>query len=76
MDLSLWITIGFITGGFAILFSMKKRMESKVAFITANTGDEGNSAKASSVIWWVASTTVWGIVSMFFIVWWFYNHFG
>ena len=35
MDLLLWITIGFIIIGFVVLVSMKKGMDSKVAFIKA-----------------------------------------
>lgn len=76
MDLLLWITIGFIIIGFVVLTSMKKGMESKVAFIKANMEDEGNSSKAKSVIWWLWSTTARGIVSMFLVVWCFHNHFG
>jgi Na+/proline symporter len=76
VDLLLWITIGFIIIGFVVLASMKKGMESKLAFITANTEDEESSAKAKSIIGWIVSTTVWGIVSMILIVWWFQNNFG
>ena len=76
MDLLLWITIGFIMIGFVILASMKKGMESKLAFITANMEDEESSKKAKSIIWWIVSAAAWGIVSIILIVWWFYNHFG
>ena len=76
MDLLLWITIGFIMIGFVILASMKKGMESKLAFITVNMEDEESSKKAKSIIWWIVSATAWGIVSMILIVWWFHNHFG
>jgi len=76
VDLLLWITIGFIMIGFVILASMKKGMESKLAFITANMEDEESSKKAKSIIWWIVSATALGIVSMILIVWWFYNHFG
>ncbi|WP_059172270.1 hypothetical protein [Bacillus sp. FJAT-27445] len=76
MDLLLWITIGFIIVGFVVLTSMKKGMESKLAFITANMDDEESSTKAKSIIWWIVITTAWGIVSMILIVWWFHNHFG
>ncbi|MGE7908075.1 hypothetical protein [Lysinibacillus xylanilyticus] len=76
MDLLLWITICFIIIGFVVLISMKKGMESKVAFIKANMEDEGNSSKAKSVIWWIWSTTAWGIVSIFLVVRCFHNHFG
>ena len=76
MDLLFWITIVFIITGFVVLASMKKGMESKVAFIKANMEDEENSSKAKSVIWWIWSTVAWGIVSMFLVVWCFKNYFG
>lgn len=68
----------FIIVGFAFLTFMKKGMESKLAFITANTENEESSTKAKtvSIIWWIASAAAWGIVSMFLIVWCFHNHFG
>ena len=68
--------MGFIIIGFVALTSMKKGMESKLAFITTNMKDEESSTKAKSIIWWIVSTTAWGIVSMILIVWWFHNHFG
>ena len=76
MNLLLWITIAFIIIGFVVLASMKKGMESKVAFIKANTEDEENSLKAKSVIWWIWSTVAWGIVSILLVVWCFDNYFG
>ena len=76
VDLLFWITIGFIIIGFVVLTSMKKGMENKVALIKANMEDEENSSKANSVIWWILSTTAWGIVSIFLIVWCFHNYFG
>ena len=75
MDLLLWITIGFIIIGFVVLASMKKGIEYKVAFIKANMEDEENSSKSKSVIWWIVSSTAWGIVSMFLVVCCF-NHYG
>lgn len=76
MDLLLWITVGFIIIGFVALTSMKKGMESKLAFITVNREDEENSIKYKSIIWWIMSATAWGVVSMILIVWWFHNNFG
>lgn len=76
MDLLFWLTIGFIITGFVILVSMKKGMESKVAFIKANIEDEGNPSKARSVIWWIWSTVAWGIVSIFLVGWCFRNYVG
>lgn len=71
-----WFYHNFIIIGFVVLTSMKKGMENKVALIKANMEDEENSSKANSVIWWILSTTAWGIVSIFLIVWCFHNYFG
>ena len=76
MDLLLWITIGFVIIGFVVVFSMKKGMESKVAYIKANVEDEGNPSKAKSVIWWIWGTVAWGLVSMFLVVLCFKNYVG
>lgn len=76
MDILLWISIGFIIIGFVVLTSMKKSMESKLDFITANMEEEESSIKSKSIIWWIVSATAWGIVSIILIVWWFHNHFG
>jgi hypothetical protein len=76
LDLLLWITLGFIIIGFVILISMKKSMESKLGFIIANMEDEESSTRANSIILWIVSTTAWGIVSMFLVVWCFHNNFG
>lgn len=76
MDLLLLITIVIIITGFVVLVSMKKGMESKVAFIKVNPEDEENTTKANSVIWWIVSATAWGIVSMILVVWWFNDYFG
>ena len=75
MDLLLWITTGFMLIGLVVLVSMKKGMESKVAFIKANMEDEENSSKAKSVIWWIWGTFAWGLVSMYLVVWCFQNYF-
>ncbi|MEK5147241.1 hypothetical protein SAMN05421670_0575 [Psychrobacillus psychrotolerans] len=76
MDLLLWITTGFMLIGLVVLVTMKKGMESKVAFIKANMDKEENSSKAKSVIWWIRSTTAWGVGGIFLVVWWFNNYFG
>ncbi|KMK76092.1 hypothetical protein [Alkalihalobacillus pseudalcaliphilus] len=76
MDLLLWITLVFIIFGFIVLVSMKKGMESKLAFIIANEEDGESSTKVKSIVWWIVGTTVWGIVSMTLITWWFQNQFG
>lgn len=76
MDLLLWITTGIMLIGLVVLVFMKKGMESKVAFIKANMEDEENPSKAESLIWWIWSTTTWGVGGIFLVVWWFYNYFG
>ncbi|WP_332633956.1 hypothetical protein [Halalkalibacter flavus] len=76
MDSLLWITIGFIIIGFVVLVSMKKSMESKLAFIKANKESEESSIKAKSLVLWIVSTAAWGIVSIILIVWSFHIHFG
>ncbi|MDQ0271744.1 hypothetical protein [Cytobacillus purgationiresistens] len=69
MDLLLLFTVGFIIIGFVILVSMKKNMESKLAFIIRNMENKKSSTK--SIVWWIVGTTIWGIVSIILIVWWF-----
>lgn len=51
-------------------------MESKVAFIKLNMEEEGNSSQAKAVVWWIWSTTAWGIASMFLVVWCVHHYFG
>ncbi|AOZ91182.1 hypothetical protein [Paenibacillus crassostreae] len=70
MDLLLWITVGFIVIGFVVLVSMKKSMESRVTLIIENEKNiENEQVSNKPVIWWIKGTTVWGLVSMFLIVW-------
>lgn len=76
MSILLWFTIGFIIIGFAVLISMKRGMERKVDLIKANKEDEKNSPRAKPIIWWIWSTTAWGIASMFLVVWCFHNYLG
>lgn len=76
MNLLLWITISFITIGFAILISMKKVMENKVIFIKENKEDTGNPLRAKRIIWWIGSATAWGMISIFLAVLCFEQYFG
>lgn len=73
MDFLLWITTCFILIGFVVLVSMKKGMESKVAFIKANMEEEENLSKANSVIWWIWGTTAWGVGAISLVGWWFHG---
>lgn len=72
VDLLLCITVGFIIIGFVILVSMKKSMESKLTFIKRNI--ETEKSLTTPIVWWIVGTTVWGIVSILLIVWWFSLH--
>lgn len=70
MDLLLWLTIEFIVIGIVVLVSMKKSTERKVALIIENEKSMGSKQISTKpVILWIMGATVWGIVSMFLIVW-------
>lgn len=72
MNLLLWITVGFIVIGLFVLISMKKSMEERVALAIENMdGMEGNQQSIKPVVWWIVGVTVWGLVSMLSIVWFF-----
>jgi len=69
VDLLLWITIGFITIGFVVISSMKNNMENKLDFIKENWVSKKISTKP--IVWWIVGITVWGLVSIILIGWWF-----
>nr|WP_235788475.1 hypothetical protein [Salipaludibacillus sp. CUR1] len=56
--------------GFIILVSMKKNMEIKLALL--NRSMESTKGAAKPIVWWIVLSTVWGIVSIFLIVWMFH----
>lgn len=70
MDILPWLIAGFIIIGFVVLFSMKKGMERKVALIIeSEENGESNQISTKPIIWWIVGATVWGVVSMFLVVW-------
>jgi len=70
MNSLLWITVGFIIIGFVVLVSMKKGMERKLAFIIENEESrESEQISPKPIIWWIWGSVLWGIVSIFLIVW-------
>ncbi len=70
MDSLLWITVGFIVIGFVVLVSMKKIMERKLALIIENEESmESEQISPKPIIWWIRGSVLWGIVSIFLIVW-------
>ncbi|WP_153722142.1 hypothetical protein [Sporosarcina cascadiensis] len=70
MKLLLWITVGFIAVGFLALNSMKKSMEERVAIAIQNKDSmEGKQISTKPVVWWIYGAVLWGIVSIFLIIW-------
>ncbi|MEH7226692.1 hypothetical protein V7112_23085 [Bacillus sp. JJ1566] len=57
MALLFWITVGFIIMGFIVLVLIKRNIESKESLSSQHT------------VWWIAGTTVWGIVNIILLVW-------
>ncbi|WP_153732795.1 hypothetical protein [Sporosarcina obsidiansis] len=75
MDLLLWITISFIVIGFVVLVSLKKGMERKVALLIENEKSlESKQISAKPIVLWIRGAVVWGLVSMFLLVWSFSNY--
>nr|WP_245350172.1 phosphate starvation-inducible protein PhoH [Cytobacillus eiseniae] len=59
------MAVGFIVIGFVVL-----------AFITRNMENEVHQSSATqSIIWKIVGTAVWGIVSIFLIVYWLFPRF-
>lgn len=47
-------------------------MEERVALAIENKdGMEGEQISTKPVVWWIVGATVWGLVSMLLIVWFF-----
>ncbi len=70
MNLLSWITIGFIVVGFIALISMKKSMEERVALAIENKGGiDDRQVSPKPVIWWIWGAVLWGMISIFLIVW-------
>jgi len=65
-----WLTIGFVATGFMTLISMKKRMENKVA-VAMDKSDQIEEMEhtVKPIIWWIGGAVLWGIMSIFLIVW-------
>ena len=70
MNWLLWISIGFIVVGFFMLISFKKGMEERVAIAIENKDNmDGKQISPKPVIRWIWGAVLWGIVSIFLIVW-------
>lgn len=59
MNLSFWITLVVSMIGFVVLALIRKYMESK------------KNTTTKSIVWFIVATTVWGVVSIIFLVWGF-----
>lgn len=65
-----WITVGFIAVGLVILFSMKRSMERKLALIIESEQRVNHEEISNQpIIWWIWGAVIWGIISIFLIVW-------
>lgn len=72
MNVILWVTVGLIVGGFIALASMKKGMENRVALAIENENRlDSKQISTKPVIWWIWGAVLWGIVSIFLMVWYF-----
>ena len=70
MDSLLWIIVGFAVIRFVALVSMKKSMERKLALIIENeVSMESEQIAPKPITRWIWESVLWGIVSIFLIVW-------
>ena len=74
MDLLSWMAGGFIIIGFIIVVAMKKGMEHRLALIEGNAKAGENKNLTRPIVWWIWGTVIWGIASIFLIVWWFFEN--
>lgn len=73
MDWLLLGTVCFIIIGFTAIASQKKNMES----LTTLTVKRNTRSKETqtTIIWWIAGTTIWGVISIVLVVSWFFVNF-
>ncbi|WP_227396012.1 hypothetical protein [Jeotgalibacillus aurantiacus] len=69
MNALILLNITIISAGFVFLFSMKRKMEWKVAFIKQNEDHPEAKMHARYVIQWIAAAALWGMISMGLVVW-------
>jgi len=62
VDLLSWIAVGVIVIGFVVLAFITRNMESEVH----------QSSATQSIVWRIVGTVVWGMVSIFLIVYWLF----
>lgn len=70
MSVFLLLRVGLVLGGFAFLFSLRKRLAQKQIKLA---GTE-NLQEVKYLIAWLVCTIAWGIVSIFLMVLWFLNN--
>lgn len=75
MNLLFWITVALIVTGFIVLISMKKSMGARVALLIENESViNGEQISPKPVIWWIIGAVLWGIISIFLVIWIFYAY--
>ena len=71
MDVYLLFPLGFIFVALLILIAQKKSMEGYLAFVKAHPDSDEAVIKQKAIIRWILGVVLWGVVSMFLIVWFF-----
>lgn len=72
MTFLFWVMTSFTVVGFIVLMSMKKSMEKRIALAIEHEQNlELKRRVTKPVIWWIVGATMWGIISMMFVVWTF-----
>ncbi|QKS70494.1 hypothetical protein FLK61_27465 [Paenalkalicoccus suaedae] len=66
-----WLALAFVIVGFTSLLSTKKEMERRLREVQSQPDNVEHSRLLSSLVWWIVSTVLWGIVSVLLVVWLF-----
>ncbi|MFC4736319.1 hypothetical protein ACFO4L_06950 [Bacillus daqingensis] len=75
MDLFVFVPVGFFFIGLLIIFTIKQRMGLSWNPANAEGSEAESSERTRKIIALIAATTVWGVISIFLVVW-FFNRFG
>ncbi|NJP38006.1 hypothetical protein [Alkalicoccus luteus] len=75
MDLFVFVPVGFFFIGLLIIFTVKQRMGLSWKAMSAEGSEAESPERTRKIIAFIAATTVWGVISIFLVVW-FFNRFG
>ena len=73
MDPIILIPVFFILIGLIVLLALKKNMENSLAFVKAHPDSDGAAIKQKAIIRWIVGVVLWGVVSIFLVVWFFHR---